>query len=73
MVLHSAWGPQHHELAGGVERLRFRDELSAERLASVPEEYHQSIFEVAEECDALLSTARPRVSATRRRPPAPRA
>lgn len=54
VVLHSAWGPQHHELAGDVERLRFRDELGAERLASVPDEYHASILEVAEECDALL-------------------
>ena len=54
LVLHSAWAPQHHELAGDVERLRFRDELTPARLASVPEEYHASIFEVAEECDAIL-------------------
>lgn len=54
LVLHAAWGPQYHELERDVERLRFRDELSPERLASVPEEYHGSLFEIAEECDALL-------------------
>ncbi len=53
LVLHSAWGPQHHALAD-AERLRFASELTAERMAGIPEEYHTSLHEVAEECDALL-------------------
>ncbi len=53
LILHSAWMPAFHELAD-AERLRFSDELSDERMASVPEEFHGSIREVAEECDELL-------------------
>jgi len=53
VVLHSAWMPQ---ATGRVDadRLRFSDELSEERMASVPEEFHASIREVAAECDQLL-------------------
>ncbi len=51
-VLHSAWMPTYHGLAD-AERLRFSDELSDERMASVPEELHSAIREVAVECDAL--------------------
>jgi len=50
LVLHSAWMPARHELAD-AERLRFSDELSDERMASVPEELHPAIRAVAEECD----------------------
>ena len=50
LVLHSAWMPTFHGLAD-AERLRFSDELSAERMASVPDELHSSIREVAAECD----------------------
>ena len=51
-VLHSAWMPAYHELAD-AERLRFSDELSDERMASVPEELHAAVRAVAEECDSL--------------------
>ena len=51
LVLHSAWMPTFHGLAD-AERLRFSDELSDERMASVPDEFHSSIREVAAECDA---------------------
>jgi all-trans-8'-apo-beta-carotenal 15,15'-oxygenase len=53
VVLHSAWMPQLSGLVD-ADRLRFADELSDEAMASVPEELHSSIREVAEECDALL-------------------
>jgi len=52
LVLHSAWMPAHHELVD-VERLRFSDELTDELMASVPEELHGAIREVARECDEL--------------------
>ena len=52
LVLHSAWMPTFHGLAD-AERLRFSDELSDERMASVPEEFHSAIRDVAAECDAL--------------------
>lgn len=54
LVLHSAWMPAYHELAD-AERLRFSSELSDERMASVPEEFHASIHEIAEECDEVLA------------------
>ncbi len=50
MVLHSAWMPAYHELPD-VERLRFSSEVTPERLASVPEELHALVHEVAAECD----------------------
>jgi len=53
LVLHSAWMPAHDELVG-AERLRFSDEITEERLASVPEALHASIRAVAAECDELL-------------------
>ena len=52
LVLHSAWMPAFHGLAA-AERLRFSDELSEERMASVPAELHPAIRAVAEECDNL--------------------
>jgi hypothetical protein len=36
-----------------AERLRFSDEISADRLASVPEDLHAAIHDVAAECDDL--------------------
>jgi hypothetical protein len=54
MVLHSAWMPAYHELAD-AERLHFSSELSDERMASVPEEFHPTIHEVARECDEVLA------------------
>ena len=51
-VLHSAWMPAFHGLAD-ADRLRFSDELSEERMASVPAELHPAIRAVAEECDNL--------------------
>ena len=36
-----------------AERLRFSDELTAEALASVPDELHAAVHAVAEECDHL--------------------
>jgi hypothetical protein len=51
-VLHSAWMPAFHELAD-AERLCFSEELSDERMASVPEELHPAVRAVAEECDSL--------------------
>ena len=51
-VLHSAWMPAFHELAD-AERLHFSDELSDERMASVPEELQPAVHAVAEECDTL--------------------
>jgi len=36
-----------------AERLRFSSEVTPESLASVPEELHASVREVAEECDQL--------------------
>ena len=53
LVLHSAWMPAFHGLAD-AQRLRFSDEVTAERLASVPEELHSAIHEVARECDELF-------------------
>lgn len=53
LVLHSAWMPAFRGLAD-AERLRFSDELSAERMASVPAELHDSIRAVAAECDELI-------------------
>ena len=53
LVLHSAWMPAHDALAD-AERLRFADELSDDLMASIPAELHQTIREVAEECDQLL-------------------
>lgn len=52
LVLHSAWMPAFHGLAD-AERLRFSDEVTAESLASVPEELHDSVRAVARECDDL--------------------
>ena len=52
MVLHSAWMPAFSGLAD-AERLRFSDELSADMLASVPEELHAAVHAVAGECDLL--------------------
>ena len=52
LVLHSAWMPQLSGLAD-AERLRFSDEVTAERLATVPDELHASVHEVARECDEL--------------------
>ncbi len=52
LVLHSAWMPSYHGLAD-AERLRFSDELSDERMASVPDEFHSSIRDVADECNNL--------------------
>ena len=52
LVLHSAWMPAFHELAD-AERLRFSDEITPDALASVPEDLHAAIHEVAAECDAL--------------------
>lgn len=52
LVLHSAWMPTFEGLAD-AERLRFSDELSDAALATVPEEFHASIREVAAECDDL--------------------
>ena len=52
MVLHSAWMPALHGLAD-AERLRLLRELSDEPMASVPEELHGAIREVAAECDEL--------------------
>jgi all-trans-8'-apo-beta-carotenal 15,15'-oxygenase len=52
LVLHSAWMPAYDELAD-AERLRFPDELSDELMASVPNELHDAIREVATECDQL--------------------
>lgn len=53
MVLHSAWMPSYHDLVD-AERLRFSDELSDDLMASVPEELHGAIREVAAECDELF-------------------
>ena len=50
LVLHSAWTPAYHELAD-AERLRFSDEVTAETLASVPDELHAAVHAVADECD----------------------
>ena len=47
LVLHSAWMPAYDDLVD-VERLRFIDELSEERLASVPAELHHAIHAVAD-------------------------
>ena len=52
LVLHSAWMPAFSGLAD-AERLRFSDEVTSESLASVPEELHGSVHEVARECDEL--------------------
>ena len=52
LLLHSAWMPAFHGLAD-AERLSFADELSDERMASVPAELHPAIRAVAEECDSL--------------------
>ncbi len=52
MVLHSAWMPVADQLAN-VERLRFSDEVTPERLAAVPAELHPAIHHVAETCDEL--------------------
>ena len=52
LLLHSAWMPAVHGLAD-AERLRFSDELSDERMASVPAALHPAIRAVAEECDDL--------------------
>ena len=51
-VLHSAWMPAVTGLAD-AERLRFSDELSPERLASVPSELHGAVHAVARACDEL--------------------
>jgi hypothetical protein len=50
LVLHSAWMPAYDELAD-AERLSFSDELTDERVASVPTELHDFVREVAAECD----------------------
>jgi hypothetical protein len=50
LVLHSAWMPAHDELVD-AERLRFADELSDDLLASVPEDLHATVREVAAEID----------------------
>ncbi|MEZ5177578.1 MAG: carotenoid oxygenase family protein [Acidimicrobiales bacterium] len=52
LVLHSAWMPAFHELTD-AERLRFSAEVTPEALASVPEELHAAVHEVARECDEL--------------------
>jgi all-trans-8'-apo-beta-carotenal 15,15'-oxygenase len=52
LVLHAAWMPAFGELAD-AERLRFSDELSAEALASVPDELQRAVLAVADECDHL--------------------
>ena len=54
MVLHSSWMPRYDTLAD-ADRLRFSDEITAEYLASVPDELHGVIHDVAAECDALIS------------------
>jgi carotenoid cleavage dioxygenase-like enzyme len=52
LLLHSSWMPAYDELAD-AERLRFSDELNDELMASVPDELHDAIREVAAECDQL--------------------
>lgn len=52
LVLHSAWMPQLSGLAD-AERLRFSDEVTADTLATVPDELHDSVHAVARECDEL--------------------
>ncbi len=52
LVLHSAWMPAFTELAD-AERLRFSDEITPEALASIPEELHGLVHQVAEECENL--------------------
>lgn len=52
LVLHSAWMPAVTGLAD-AERLRFSDEVTPATLASVPEDLHPAVHEVAEECDNL--------------------
>jgi hypothetical protein len=53
LLLHSAWMPAYDDLVD-AERLRFSDELSDEVMASVPEELHGAIRDVARECDELF-------------------
>jgi hypothetical protein len=52
LILHAAWSPANHGLAA-AERLSFSSEITAEALASIPEELQASVREVAEECDSL--------------------
>ena len=52
LVLHSGRMPACHGLAD-AQRLRFSDEVSAESMSKVPEEFHASVHAVAEECDDL--------------------
>ena len=51
LLLHAAWMPTTTTLVD-AERLRFSDELTAERLASVPEEHRDLVGRVAAEIDA---------------------
>lgn len=53
LILHSSWMPVCNTLAD-AERLRFSDELSDAFMASVPEELHGAIRDVAAECDELF-------------------
>jgi hypothetical protein len=53
LVLHSAWMPAYDALVD-ADRLRFSHELSPEVMATVPEELHGAVHDVARECDDLL-------------------
>jgi hypothetical protein len=50
LVLHSAWMPTHDELAD-AERLRFRDELTDNRLAPLDDELRAVVLDVAAQLD----------------------
>ena len=52
LVLHSSWMPSFTGLAD-AERLRFSDEITPETLASIPEDLHPLVHQVAEECEDL--------------------
>jgi all-trans-8'-apo-beta-carotenal 15,15'-oxygenase len=52
LLLHSAWMPAYDELVD-ADRLEFSDELSDELMASVPDELHDAIHEVAAERNQL--------------------
>ena len=51
LVLHSAWMPAFHELAD-AERLRFSDELNADRVAGLDDDQRRLVARVAEDLDA---------------------
>ena len=51
LVLHSAWMPTADELAD-ADRLRFADELSADRLAGLDDDQRRLVARVAEDLDA---------------------